>query len=256
MRAIAPSYSYSHRTQLPYLLVVTAIISIYLYRYYDVRNRIFGKISSICTYQFSIFILFISISRGPWIALTGVLLPSFLFYKNIRKDIIKLNIPSLVFSIIVAIFFGQLQRVLERVASIVQPNNTETSARLEIYNEALDVVSSKPMTGIGWNNYSVIYDIAGSAHSTYLTISSELGIPALLLYILIPIVLSRDWMRIVSSEKLSSTNKLLYLAPLAGVLGLLVGQVFSTAILWFRAYWVLLSISVATITIGSHSSIR
>lgn len=254
IQAIAPSYSYNQRTQLPYLLVVAAISSLYLYKYSIERKQIYAGIRWALLYQFSIFTIIISISRGPWVALIGVLFPAFLFHADIRRYIIQLNIPGLTVGLVTAVYFGQVQRIIDRATSIFQPNDSETAGRFEIYANAIDVTFANPLIGVGWNNYSEIFNIAGSAHSTYLTISSELGVFALLLYLLIPVLISRNWTTIVASRNISPKKKCLYLAPLTGLLGLLVGQTFSTAILWYRAFWVLLAFSVVVITLAAQAN--
>lgn len=246
IQVFAPAYSYTQRTQLPYFLVTTAILSVFWTKYYHEKADYLRSSLSIILYFFSTFIVFISISRGPWVALAGVLLPMFVFYEDIRRYLILLNIPGLAFAAYAAIWFDQIDRIQARISSIFDPSDSETTSRLDIYENAIDVALDNPLLGIGWNNYSLVHDISGSAHSAYLTIGAEIGLISMSIYILMPICFARIWLTIArSSSAVPSEYQPLLLAPIAGVLGLFLGQLFSTAILWFRGYWILLGIAAA-----------
>lgn len=256
MKAFRPAYSYSDRTQLSYLLVATSAFSLFLFKYYNTRSYIIRSYLSISYYLFSVFILYISISRGPWVALVGIFLPVFLFYKDIRKELLLLNSPGLVLGAIVTIYYNQIPRIVDRITSIFQAGDPETVGRIEIYSNAISVMIEHPLTGIGWNNYSVVFEIAGSAHSIYLTIGSELGLPSLIAYLFLLIILSLYWLRIANINKISSNRmKPLYLAPVTAVLGLFVGQSFFTAILGFRAFWILFALAITAVSLAARTQI-
>jgi O-antigen ligase len=251
IRALEISYSYDHRTQLPYILVFAAIFSLYAYKYAKQEDSLRAQTISFLVYQFSVFILIISISRGPWVALSGVLLPVFIFHSAIRGSIIEMNILGVSAGIGAAVYFDQVDRLMDRVTSTLQPGDPETIGRFEIYQNAINVMAENPLLGIGWNNYSVVFNISGSAHSTYLTIGSELGMPSFVMYLAVPVTLSLMWIRVVRGNSMDQSARLQTLAPLAGTLGLLVGQTFSTALLWFRSFWVAFALAISGAVIAT-----
>lgn len=253
IRVFRLSYSYDHRTQLPYLMGSLSMLSFALLMRFEQYNWTLRLVLFIY-YQMMVFLTIISISRGPWLVLASILGVFAISSKTARYRIFQTNFPGLVLSASVIIYYDQVDRLVVRLQSIIDLNHSETSTRTEIYRHAVGVISENPIFGIGFNNYSAVYDIAGGAHSTYLEIGSELGVGALSLYLLFVILITHSWFATLPELYKENPKKIKkYSAVLfSGIVFLLVGQMFTVATLWFRYFWVLLGLGL--VGIGSTLS--
>ncbi len=76
----------------------------------------------------------------------------------------------------------------ERMSSISNPDSDPTGSaqqRRELLKQSLRVTAEHPLFGVGPGNFSVVSGDWHGAHNTYTQLSSEAGIPALVLFLLI-----------------------------------------------------------------------
>ncbi len=152
----------------------------------------------------AVFIAF-SGSRITWITMVLIGLP-FLFYLLGKRGRIVLVSAIVVPLILINLFPGALQRsnngYLERFSTVVlfkgyftRDVNTNLTGRLLWWTRSLNILEEQPATGIGIGSFyrvSPLYNTQEfeksahsheNAHNYYLQLATELGIPALLLFL-------------------------------------------------------------------------
>ncbi len=92
---------------------------------------------------------------------------------------------------LVVVLLGNPGRYAARIASILVPDieagqdHGSTASRREMLLQGLAVTAKNPLLGVGPGNFQVVSGIWKGTHNTYLQLSSEAGIPALILFLLI-----------------------------------------------------------------------
>ncbi|HEX9596597.1 MAG TPA: O-antigen ligase family protein, partial [Anaerolineales bacterium] len=132
-----------------------------------------------------VYCVVLTLSRGGLLALAAaVLLVLWQFgIKRKRRYLIPLAVLGAL--AIVAVSPGQFAA---RVESIFNPTLDATGsgwARRELLSRAIDVTLASPLLGVGPGNFPVLSGNWKGAHNTYLQLSAEGGIPALLIYFVI-----------------------------------------------------------------------
>jgi putative inorganic carbon (HCO3(-)) transporter len=131
--------------------------------------------------------LILTYSRGAWLSVVVVIIVCGVLY-NRKLLWLLLALPLLA--------LGAHDAVLERFASILNPTDTSSTLRLALWESTLAMISDRPLLGIGWGAYWLVYpqydffvqDASTKifhAHNMYLNIAAEIGIPGLLTFLAI-----------------------------------------------------------------------
>jgi putative inorganic carbon (hco3(-)) transporter len=115
-------------------------------------------------------------------------------------------------------------------------------ARREELKRSLFVAIHHPLFGVGINNYILFSDVNHATHNAYTQVASEMGFPALLIYVLFLITPLKGLRRISRATSASRhTSRYYYLAVglEASLVGYMVSSFFlSVAYLWYVYYLV------------------
>lgn len=123
-------------------------------------------------------------SRGAWLSVLAVLVTFGLLYN--RKLLWLLAIIPVASVVCHDVF-------IERLLSILNPTDTSATLRLALWESTLAMIADKPLLGIGWGAYWLVYPkydffVNNSAikifhaHNMYLNIAAEIGIPGMLVF--------------------------------------------------------------------------
>ena len=136
----------------------------------------------------SFLVLLLTFSRGSYVAVAGVLVwLTVYFWRRHPEKKQRLVIGFL--SII--ILSSLLPPVRDRFFSILDVYEGSNKGRLEIWDEALGITMQNPVFGVGLGNYAntvrpeAKYREPIYAHNTYLDLSSEIGLPGVIAWMLI-----------------------------------------------------------------------
>ena len=115
-------------------------------------------------------------------------------------------------------------------------------ARREELKRSLFVALHHPLFGVGMNNYIIYSDVNHATHNAYTQVASELGFPALFLYIMFLVTPLRGIRRIgreTSDRRRLSGHYYLAVGMEASLIGYMVSSFFlSVAYLWYVYYLV------------------
>jgi O-antigen ligase len=115
-------------------------------------------------------------------------------------------------------------------------------ARREELKRSLFVALHHPLFGVGMNNYIIYSDVNHATHNAYTQVASELGFPAMFLYILFLVTPLRGIRRIgreTSETRRLSGHYYLAVGMEASLIGYMVSSFFlSVAYLWYVYYLV------------------
>jgi len=123
--------------------------------------------------------------------------------------------------------------LMERLMSIVNPTDTSATLRIALWESTLAMIADRPLFGIGWGAYQLVYPtydffindpdtIIYHAHNMYLHLAAEIGVPGLLVFLALMIGHAR--LALATAE--NAANRWvsgLMLGVLAAVIGLAVG---------------------------------
>lgn len=129
--------------------------------------------------------LVLTYSRGAWLSVFAVIAAYGVLYNR--------KLFWLIAIIPIILFFAQ-DAVMERLASILNPTDTSSTLRLALWESTWAMIVDKPLQGIGWGAYRLVYpeydffvQDAGTvifhAHNMYLHIAAEIGLPGLLAFL-------------------------------------------------------------------------
>jgi putative inorganic carbon (hco3(-)) transporter len=117
-------------------------------------------------------------------------------------------------------------------------NSSEASAqqRLELLLKSIQVTSEHPLVGVGPGNFTIVSGVWRVTHNSYTEISSEGGIPALILYVLI---FWRGIANLRAVQKYKKTEKRIWLFSVAleaSLAAYLIGSFFISVAYQFFPY--------------------
>jgi O-antigen ligase len=183
----------------PYTYTVSLVFFSFLL-YHGAMQRRPGLVRSLYLLGFGVgvFGLFLSFSRGAWLGSLAALAGLLLVYRKTAMRVLGLLALA---TVLLGgwVLTDQVEFARERLGA-------EDSAmdRLVIWDAGLQMVISKPLTGWGYDDYSLyagqfqrrvqnyVAAYAHASHNAWMTIAAELGLPALLLY-LVPVLW---WLRL------------------------------------------------------------
>lgn len=241
---------------LPLIILSTIISSLYTIIYYYVTNKravslfvgfngigtllIFGTILLIAYFErwenknrylliipiaLSTMALLLTLSRG---ALLG-LFAGLLFYSLRKKK--NFIIFIIIISLLLTVIFS-VPMLRNRFLSIFSLEANKV--RIDQYISSIEMIKDHPITGIGPNNFSIVYpdyrvpnaveNNHPYSHNIFLNITIETGVPGIILYLLIILlIIKMGW----SISKTNSINR----SFAASFIGIIVHQQFDCTIL-------------------------
>lgn len=183
-------------------------------------KRLPRVIRILCMYIAAMFFLSIVLTQAFWAAIPLVLLlaivPWFCFCKTKTKilySVLGVSVSILVF-VALSLFHPLFKKGLERAVS---PDGE--SVRFVIWDEALSIFASDPITGVGAGAFAVTFqqsprvslsDSPSTPHNDYLLVFSQLGLVGALLFALPSLVVFfkslRTWKKETFAVKLSGSD--------------------------------------------------
>jgi hypothetical protein len=147
-------------------------------------------------------VLLLTQSRGAWASLfiSTVIIGLLMIMKIMKKKKIYLIVVTgiLLLAIIVGIGVYSMTHSDQLQPGIKQAEGT-LLFRIQLWNLALPIVKANPMWGIGLNNFRLEPEVRyflSSAHNQFLHIAVELGIPALIAYLAILLLMGYMCVRV------------------------------------------------------------
>jgi len=150
-------------------------------RILKVRLLLFGLLAllGIC--------LGLTYSRGAWLSVLVVISLYGILYNR------KILWLLLVIPVVIVLSHDALT---ERLMSIFNPTDTSSTLRLALWESTIAMIMDKPLLGIGWGAYWLVYPeydffvqntqtTIFHAHNMYLNIAAEIGIPGLVVFLVI-----------------------------------------------------------------------
>lgn len=148
----------------------------------------------------------LTFSRGGYLGLiAGALILMILIWRFLKKPT-KALIGLLVLLGLLSLFIPA-NPITSRLLSITNLQEGSNIGRIIIFKQALGVIRNHPWLGVGIGNYSAYLEPVASyrtpiyAHNTYLDIASEMGLLALLAWLLLIIFTLVELIKIVSRNK-------------------------------------------------------
>lgn len=136
----------------------------------------------------SLLVLLLTFSRGSYVGLAGVILwLAVYFWRNYPERRQRILVGAL----LILLFSSILPPVRDRFTSILDVYEGSNKGRLEIWSEALGITLQNPLFGVGLGNYANTvrpeskYREPIYAHNTYLDITSEIGFPGVIAWVLL-----------------------------------------------------------------------
>lgn len=184
-----------------------------------------------------VYTVMITYSRGGLIALVvGAAVTLWEFaVKGRRHYLILLTALAGIF----LVFAGSPANYADRVKSIFDPDSDPTGssqARRDIFYQSVEMTRQHPLLGVGPGNFEVLSGTWHVTHDSYTQLSSEGGVPALLLFL---IILKLSFSRVRLAQKIvprQSELGLLLSALRASMASFVVGALFSSAPYQFFPY--------------------
>ena len=204
------------------------------------------------------YVVFLTGSRGGFIALiiTAIV---FLWHFAIRgrRRYILVFIPLT--GIILWLSSGDM--LSRRLKGTVDEKDDAASAydsaqqRQQLFWRSIDITKAHPLFGVGPGNFEQVSGDWHETHNTFTQLSSEGGLPALILYVLI---LGQGFSNIRKTKRLAyrhTESKLLAGALHASLIGYIVGSVFASVGFQFFPY-ILVAYTAALYSIAKTTVMR
>ncbi len=194
-------------------------------------------------------------SRGGMVAF-GLVLGLSVFGFSLQRK--KLLLPVILTLIGISILFPMIpEKYWERAKSISDFSDPAIQARLDTWKTGLGMISDHPIKGVGLGAFRYEYvmrayvnqDVTTRAslfsHNAYIQIGAELGLPALIIFLLLIIF---SWFDLVKAEKLFADKGDMLFAGFSlslrlGLLGYMVCAIFLTQA-FLTMFWIILPLAV------------
>jgi len=189
---IAISSFFHNENLLGELLMFSIPAAFALYLVNKKRKRIIPKRFYLFTFLFLIIVLYLSDARGGWIGVFFSLI--FMSSSFIRKRMISILV--LVFIAGIIGYFFLLSISPETIAKIGDPG---IRPRLFLWQESYPLIKESPIVGVGLaqTRKAIVENIEEplwiqTMHNNYLRTAVEIGIPGLLIYLTLLVVVARE----------------------------------------------------------------
>lgn len=181
-----------------------------------------NKILVLASFLFGLFGLVFTMSRWAW-AVSAFILVS-LFYYLAKKEKLKLSRKLVsIFLVFLVILLPLTVRRIISSGEVFEGRYSTWQSRAKLIQEALVMVSERPFFGVGPGNFLPVLarnDVTGVAHyffypvhNLYLLLASELGIPALIVFLAFTFLSVKE-----TIFKLKNRTETRYFGIYAGVL--------------------------------------
>ena len=220
-----------------YLLVMTPIAAALFLGTRTPHKKIFY---GVCVVLFIVGIV-VSYSRGGFLGLMAVM--AVMTWKLGRRKRLTVTLVS---AILLAVFLALAPgNYALRVASIFIPGLDpvgSSSARQNLLITSLNVALHHPLLGVGMDNFHMLGAHEQVSHNAYTQVAAELGIPALVMYVMFMVAPLRR-LRRVERETFAEGRRSPYyyfsIGLQASLVGYMVSSFFaSVAYLWYVYYLV------------------
>lgn len=181
LKAIRPSaFNHSPTFVASYMLMAIPVLAI-MSQNINLDKKY--RISMLTLSILSVLVLFLSQTRGAWLAFPVIILAAIVIAKKYRK---KLIVISLLMGIILSVFVLTSASLSERFSSISNPATFSVHQRFLMWDSAVNMFKDYPVTGVGMEMYGPIYlekyihpdefERMTHPHNNYLKILTEGGI--------------------------------------------------------------------------------
>jgi len=192
-----------------------------------------------------------SSSRGSVVGILCILFFMFIKSKHRIRGLVALGV------ILALLYFILPDQQMERFQSSGEDKTSET--RLEYWKRGMELISSHPILGVGYNNWLVaqenIYGLRGQQlpHNIFIQCASELGYSGLLVFFLMILYTfinnsrTRNLVLRWDKEKKEVKSRFLYYMA-HGLDGALVGYLasgFFVTVLYYPYFWINLAMTVS-----------
>src|SRR5216684_2029366 len=245
-RLVGDSSTFGNSNDLALIIVVSLpLCLVFLFRSRSrLRKAAWAAAMLVMTYA-----VFRTSSRAGLISLTiatGICLWEFAVKGRRRYLLVVVGVVGVVFMV----YFGS--GVMSRLGSSAQSDNSggvgaasadevsaaqSTEQRRALLIQSLKVTAQHPLFGVGPGNFSVVSGNWHVTHNSYTQMSSEGGVPALVLYVLI---LWNGFVNLRSTKRLSGTGlelKMFASGLRASLAAFVVGAVFASVAYQFFTYF-------------------
>lgn len=186
----------------------------------------------------SVIALGLSYSRGAWFSLLGA--ATVLLLVLVPGRVKKIKALSVVI-LIVILFVFVVPAFTPRFFSFFDPSTPSRVTRLEQYKEGISNVSRYPFLGRGVGFYQYLGQVQAASHSVYLNMAEEIGIPGLMVFLLILLMVGRDSIRFLRETR-DESAKILAATLLSGIVaffaihGVIGNLLYSVKIGWLFGF--------------------
>lgn len=192
-----------------------------------IKNRL---ISRFFLYFFLLLVLLLSFSRGAYLAIIFTfLILSFLAFRYLKD-----KKTALLLVILLIIMFFPKSPFLNRLYSSFDLEEGSNMGRLDMWQKANQIGWQNPWAGIGLGNYSLSVDSAAdyrnpiTAHNFYLDIFSEMGLFAIIVWLLLILVTISQLFQ--KMKKVDKEKKYLFIGLIGSLSYFSIHSFFETAI--------------------------
>ncbi len=205
-----------------------------------------GRLASICAFGIMCMCMLMTFSRAGWL---GLLVAAAVFLVMIDRRYIFLGIFG-----IALIFLAAPDMIISRFASIGDMADGSTSYRVSIWIGTLKMLKDYWICGIGpgtdafnliYPSYSYNAATAQHSHNLFLQITSDAGIGALIVFILIIIVILRTLCSAISKQK-DRTGRIFQISAIASIAGFMVQSMAEYSFYNYRVmflFWAYIGLS-------------
>lgn len=174
-------------------LILPLIFSLLIFSFNrkDFNEGVFTKKSFLLIVFGVIFLaLGLTFSRSGYIGIAASLLAVVVFSWRQLRNFSKIIVLAAAASFLIMLIFTD-NPVSSRIFSIADFTEGSNAGRIQIWQKAINIIDANLLTGLGLGNYSLEinpradYRNSIYAHNTYLDIAAEMGIFALIAWILI-----------------------------------------------------------------------
>lgn len=203
-----------------------------------------GRLASSAALGILLVALTLSLSRGAWVGALAGLVAMWLSLREARRKMLALAIPAvLVLGVIATVTPSSpnLQVVQSRVRSLTSSEGLDNphDFRTAIWEEAVREIRDDPWTGQGPGNYQIgvggpaspfILTYTSHAHSMFLTIGAEIGLPGLGFFVAFLLALYFAGRFTVRHANPAGGTRALASATGSGLVAFAVAGLFNTAL--------------------------
>lgn len=160
----------------------------------NARNHAIGRVWAVLALVLTMFMVFMTFSRGNWLAGSLAIIGTLFIYREFAKALIVVLAPVVVLSLATGALAGQVQLAQERFLS--EQSEESALSRLPVVFAAVRMFEANPLLGWGYESFDrfdrefqrqvgdLVYpDKDHASHNSYLTILAEQGIIGFLLFI-------------------------------------------------------------------------